>query len=639
MSTYILSIAIGPVQDFITAARRTRDLCQGSWLLSECAKAAALYLSQAGATLIFPKVMNPSAELLPDSPHIIVNKLLCRVESGDPKGLAASAQDAAIRRWEAIADTVLRAKARILERAVWDGQVTDVLEFYAAWAKVGPGKAGYAAARACAEELLAARKRTRDFEPAPGGSLHGLPKSSLDGLRESVLKQGLHPLMRIKHGLGKGEHLDCIGAVKRWGAATNFTALSRIALDPWIRAQVAMHRGWMLNADNLGREFAILEDAGLATRAIGNLDPATGRSIYDAFPFDGGLLFPSRLDAELRGWKLAQEKEAGQRRGENSKQDGDAADKPADDPVVLAFESARNIANDLTKDVGPPRPYVAVLHADGDRMGELIEACTTEEQHRAVSGALSDFANGVPRIVREHFGHCVYTGGDDVLALLPLSHALRCARELHDDFGRRLEQGMKGENFDRRIAVPTLSVGLCIGHIMDPMGRLLDRSRAAEKLAKGDSLPEKKQRNGLGIILQPRSGAPVELRQQWDENPDILIETWVRMLVGGELPDRLVYDLARLDRELAIVPEAIPSELVRVLGRKAGRNGAVAEENRKLLLSQIADPRLPRSEIPERLGQLVNQLLIARRLEPFYRWHAVTEAPPAMAPENVPCPP
>jgi hypothetical protein len=43
MSTQsLLLITIGPVQEFIAAARRSRDLWFGSWLLSELSKAAAI---------------------------------------------------------------------------------------------------------------------------------------------------------------------------------------------------------------------------------------------------------------------------------------------------------------------------------------------------------------------------------------------------------------------------------------------------------------------------------------------------------------------------------------------------------------------------------------------------------------------
>ena len=39
MTGHLLAIALGPVQEFISAARRTRDLWFGSYLLSEISKA------------------------------------------------------------------------------------------------------------------------------------------------------------------------------------------------------------------------------------------------------------------------------------------------------------------------------------------------------------------------------------------------------------------------------------------------------------------------------------------------------------------------------------------------------------------------------------------------------------------------
>ena len=51
---YLLQISIGPVQDFISAGRRTRDLWFGSMMLSEVAKSAAREVMNSGGELIFP---------------------------------------------------------------------------------------------------------------------------------------------------------------------------------------------------------------------------------------------------------------------------------------------------------------------------------------------------------------------------------------------------------------------------------------------------------------------------------------------------------------------------------------------------------------------------------------------------------
>ncbi len=49
--THLLSISIGPVQDFIAAARRTADLYAGSQILQELSKEAARYLHSNDAKL------------------------------------------------------------------------------------------------------------------------------------------------------------------------------------------------------------------------------------------------------------------------------------------------------------------------------------------------------------------------------------------------------------------------------------------------------------------------------------------------------------------------------------------------------------------------------------------------------------
>ena len=67
MTAHLLQIALGPVQDLIERARRTRDLWFGSMLLSEISKAAARAIREAiqdrGGKLIFP---HDEADLTPE---------------------------------------------------------------------------------------------------------------------------------------------------------------------------------------------------------------------------------------------------------------------------------------------------------------------------------------------------------------------------------------------------------------------------------------------------------------------------------------------------------------------------------------------------------------------------------------------
>src|SRR6266566_344232 len=74
---YLFLVSIGPVQDFIASARRTRDLWFGSWLLSELSKAAAQEIvnASAGNSLIFPAPHDENL-LQPDSQLNVANKIV-----------------------------------------------------------------------------------------------------------------------------------------------------------------------------------------------------------------------------------------------------------------------------------------------------------------------------------------------------------------------------------------------------------------------------------------------------------------------------------------------------------------------------------------------------------------------------------
>jgi CRISPR-associated protein Cmr2 len=82
----------------------------------------------------------------------------------------------------------------------------------------------YSDAVALASKVLAARKATRDFTQIianPYAEEFMIPKSSLDGARETVLKEdkkhALSNQTRAKLGLSASEQLDCLGIVKRLG--------------------------------------------------------------------------------------------------------------------------------------------------------------------------------------------------------------------------------------------------------------------------------------------------------------------------------------------------------------------------------------------------------------------------------------
>lgn len=540
MTQYVLTLSVGPVQGFIASARRSRDLWSGSWLLSETAKAAAKSLFESGAQMVFPFVdkadqgrLKPCGEM--DGNFSVGNKIQVQIDAADDAAvrvLVQLAKDAAQARFE---DVALQARKELnagLRDEIWDLQIKDYLEIQAAWARIGDK--GYLDASQRAASALAARKATRDFAPAVASDAWDkrfmLPKSSLDGARETVLKEGkdgeaaLNDTARRKLGLSQAEQLDCAGIVKRLGGnSEQFTPITRVAADAWLQG---------LPENELSRiceAYEPLVALDLATRVSGN------RGIYADFPFDAQFLYRSRLDAAMS----------------DNKGSADASE---------ALSALKKVLNRIWHDHGEPCSYWAMLLADGDRMGELLDKAQTIEDHQAVTKALSEFAESVPAKMREFRAQCVYAGGDDVLGFVALDKAVECADALQKAFSDDLKNVAAKLKAEKS---PTLSVGLAICHITTPLGNVRRLVKRAEKVAKGDSYPANQQRNGLGITLSVRSGSDSDWRVQWsDEDGLAAFKQWQQWYRDKKISSRIAYDSRDIFMRTDFPPSAdLPHEL------------------------------------------------------------------------------
>lgn len=516
---YLITLSIGPVQDFIAAARRTRDLWLGSQVLSEISKAAAASFQQVeSAQMIFPAPNDPDQQLKPDSSFNVGNKILVWLPSDLPAETLENAKAAARERWLEIAEDA-RQKAQKkgikIDAAIWDAQVMDVLELYGSWVRFEEND-NYADKLKRLNQLLNARKNTREFVQTTVKG-RGIPKSSLDGLRENAIAKASMWACRkagLKADPGEHEYLDCSGIVKRLGDEPDqFTPISRLAIDPWLRGMEKL-----IDLTEINQHLNDMVSSGLTSRVNGN----DGR--YKLLPYDGQLLFPFRLQAELKRLEK-----------ENNPESTEALQK-------LALLAQAIDAQKLQSKNGEPLPYMAILLADGDRMGELLDSMTGIAEHQDISATLAGFATHVPVLVREYRGHCIYAGGDDVLALLPLDAAIDCAKMLSEHFKTTMNQ-VKGIPKDK---IPTLSVGLGISHLMTPMGKQLELARKAEKLAKSNHLPNGQSKNALAILLQPRSGAAISFRERWNNgNNDActLLKNWIATHTHNLLPRQAGYNL------------------------------------------------------------------------------------------------
>jgi CRISPR-associated protein Cmr2 len=266
---------------------------------------------------------------------------------------------------------------------------------------------------------------------------------------------------------------------------------------------------------------------------------------------------------------------------------------------------------------------VAVLQADGDRMGRVISRLELESQHREFSGQLAEFAAGIREIVEDSAGCLIFAGADDVLALLPLHACLSAARRIRDSFDHFLETTNAAVPQEDRA---TLSAGLAIGHFLDPMEDLLQAADAAERHAKDSG------RDRLCVRFQPRSGSALSFTQPWSTGPDRTLLEFTQWHLDDQVSDKTPYDLARVlslyqggwdEPEQGL--EALKADSRRVLAAK----GAINPEHAKVT-DQIEKYIRNQTSYSE-IEQMCSGMIIARRLAKAYK-QARKQAFPGTAP-------
>lgn len=586
MTQHLLAMELGPVVQMIAAARKTRDMYFGSWMLSEIAKAAAASAArQCGEmgcehmALIAPAPQG--MQQLVDEQFAIGDEILVLVPTGiDPADVAARAKQAAHAKWIQFAGEA-KPSETVVSKEVWSAQTNanlpedvagEVVELYAAWVPLADN---YAASLNQVKRLLLGRNACRNFPSAIGRS--GVPKSSLDGRRESVLiiRDAIshRPALNRKLRLNEGEHLDALGVTKRTGEGRkNFPSTARLAAEPWIQgaAGLSEFRALIDECQKLAKRPDKDDNQDQILGTLATSEPHFPHySHFALFPYEGTILY------ENRHHEFATEADA-----QESELQG----------VATALKR-------VVRRHGEPGKYYVAMVADGDRIGDSLKGCVSHDEHRKFSLRLSEFAAGVRGIVDDHHGALIFAAGEDVSALLPLHSAVQCAEELRLHFTKVVNEGYPGRQ-------ATLSVGLAIGHFLDPLEDTLAAARDMEYAAKSG------QKNALAIQYRSRGGAPIQFRSSWKSEPYAELKNWITLLENDDLPNKVAYDIRRTAIGYSVWPtddagaveiqlRALKVDLIRLLSRKS--SAARAE----------VQPFVDRLTSPDDAIDLANKIIIA----------------------------
>ena len=586
--TCLLAIELGPVIQIIAAARKTRDLWFGSWMLSEIGKAVARsVIRDCGGHVTALIAPAPQSLTQLDSAEFLVGDELLVLVPDDvsPAVVAASARNAAHEQWLIFASDARKRAGSLVRDDQWNLQTQphipsdsagETVDVCAAWVEL---TTDYQACLTHVRRLLFGRTQSRNFSPAPeatGTRRDNLPKSSLDGRRETVLREQSQRTRFRRLRLLGNEQLDALGVTKRIGQGkAGYPSTARIAADPWIRGIAGSVPDSFLNAceELAGRDS---DDGPLLGRIPVDAGDFPAYPQYTDFPYEGAVLYQSRHQ-DFRD-------EAG-----------------CDGAADSTWSTLTSALSSLYRQHGEPGTYYAILVADGDRVGQRILQSKSADEHRELSQRLSAFAGSVRGIVQQHQGALVFAAGDDLTAFLPLDQAIACADALRRKFSETLGAVEQSQPV-------TLSVGVAIGHFMESMEDLLAAAREMEARAK--SQPGK---NALAVRYQTRSGSAIDFCYGWDLNPASLFAGWVELVrssSGVAYDLKLLVDLYR-PRHSGLPDQprladwsarttAMRADTIRMLSLKDGSLTAAAIEPLIPAMAQVGD-----------LENLANTIIVA----------------------------
>jgi len=514
-----LIVSLGPVQGFVAQARRTRDLWAGSFLLSWLTGQAMSAVVSGGGRIVIPNVeADPMFLAITDpkedrTPGIgsLPNLFTARVPTDfDPQTCRTAVLDAWTKLGEAVWTAYVAPVATAASggetalQALWDAQMAgfwDVVWVMApSTADATTGKTAADVGPPHARHWLAMRKAWRSHLPpdettVPGreqggdhcqmmgdwlevsGYVRSIPDEKQ---RQADFWEALRNTTKTNQTdsdtleLAEGERLSAIALVKRLFPILDKATLketigwvpagSRDRIRQWPSTRAMAAVPWLMEAETYkdpAEAFAraVSEHAPLYRNTVAerNAYLHLGRTFGALGELDGGLFFRTALE---------------------NPRDFAIKTKSRDHTEAEGIRKALLCAHDALMDaipITPPSPYYAILLMDGDSAGSLIQdtdACGPD----AASALFAAFTQQVPDIVQKHVGACIYAGGDDVLAMLPLTSVLDCARDLREAYREAARCTATAHHKPALGERGTISAAIIIAEATVPLRLVLERA-------------------------------------------------------------------------------------------------------------------------------------------------------------------
>lgn len=530
MADQYFHFTLGPVQAFVSQARRTRDFWSGSFLLSWLASVAMQEVKAQGGDIQFP---------LPDDDYL---KYLTG-ELSDPAN--APKQGSIPNRFKAmqakvpaefdpqrVTEAVQQAWAELAE-LVWQGDLSFCgVETRKLWERQVAGfwdMTWVLTDNAGESNLLDRRKNWRSYmapyEP-------GVSCMMMDGWQE--LSGSLRPGKELgdfwrelrfksdgsglKTDLRKGEYLCSVAYIKRrfaryfqdlrvdftsdaanynnwclhgWKLPVHVPSVNYLAAAPWLASSIEQTK----EDTDLHMQLRNLEGS------IGLMEHSQeGRTV------NLNRVEQAAVNADLKDWQWQQVN------GRYLYEDEMRllAERSDDEEERHQANIVLGQLQRLPKKLDKPTDFYAILLMDGDSLGSQMSDASKQT---GISTALNNFTSQVPALVNEYSGFLVYAGGDDVLALLSVDDALACANALRQLYNRCFaEQNQVQEADGHSQITSSLSGALMYCHYKSPLAQNLAKAHPLlDDIAKDEC-----GRDSLAVRVMKPGGEHCTWSTPWD---------------------------------------------------------------------------------------------------------------------------
>jgi len=539
MSKVSLHFSIGPVQEFVAQARKTRDFWVGSFLLSYLSGLAIIEVLEGNGEIVFPAVTDQGEEVDPLLKTIKEVKEGMKIQKGPSiatlpnRFMAIVPEDfepqkcveVVKRGWGKIAQAVWERFVKPVAHKgadtenIWRRQVENFWEIN--WA-LGDEKE---------IDLLDRKKnwRRRILPPEPGDKCilmgHFQELSGYLRIREREKQDAFWESLRKQVGgyeLDERERLSAIGLIKRlfplvaheaigWDPEQkNYPSTPYLSALPWIIKAAK-------NLPEIVRQYA---------ECASSLPGATHKEDLELFP---SLREIANRDTQTREFLSLNGNCFHQAALSNPNlwvQEG--GEDPKDER-----EKCQKALKELTDKVGEkPSSFYALLLMDGDRMGALLRRYNAKK----ISSALNSFSKNVKDVVQLHNGVLVYAGGDDVLAMVSLEKALSLALKLREAYVNAFRETF-GDDYKvlEEDGEGTISAALVYAHYNVPLtGVIKEAHDLLDRVAKDET-----GRDSLAVTVWKGSGRVLTWSAPWEfiktHNSNIFDE-FLNALSKGDKP-------------------------------------------------------------------------------------------------------